>query len=835
MSKFYLAFALAICTLSVSAQSSFQAQPTAYEPNPGSLAELEHYDLVSIDHAAFRDLWAQPFDRFEITLEGLSEAIMPFTLDRIDLRASDYQMVIGSDGQLVRQKLPSAQFLGQLILPAGGKSILTISETFLMMYWQLEDREYFLDPLWRYDPEAPRDVYVLYTSDEVIAPELGCGNDHNHDHDHDEGGGAPPREAQRMMGCVDFEIALAADFELFQDFNNNPVEVENFMLNNLALVQTLYDDEFGEEINFFVTAIYIATSNATDPWTSSTSASDLLGDFRNWGNDGNFCNNFDVATLWTGRNFDGNTIGIAFTPGACSTARYNTVENFSANTTLLRNLLAHELGHNLSAVHVGGFFIMAASINASSAWSNNSVNSINSFVANNQDCFSTCPTSAPPTAAAARFTQVCAGSKIGFFDETIDGAHAYEWQFPGGNPSSSTERNPIVEFNSIGNFTATLTVSNSAGSANAQVPINVTTLSNDRILFYENFEKGFGEITVVNSDNEFGWVRAGVPGNQGQICAFMNNYDYNQPGEEDIMRLPTVDLNGLSTPVLEVEYAYAPFDSDLFDVFHIDVTGDNGSPQRIFTSDANFPTRPAQTTRFIPETENDWCEIQNKCLEIDLSAFDGQSVTIDLVNENGFGNYFFIDNVVVRASCDLSLPVEWLSFRAVAVDKTAVLDWSVIQDDLHAGFQVQRANLSVDNNRVDWQDIGWVDASGPTNQTVEYDYRDENVIPGQTYLYRLRQEDIDGTTSFSEIREVSFEASQQIEIWPNPVLDVVELLTPFEQGSYELLDQLGRTLLMGEFETRRTSVDLSGLASGVYWLRIGNTSAQPELIKLVKR
>ncbi|MEM8584313.1 MAG: M12 family metallo-peptidase [Bacteroidota bacterium] len=834
MTRLYSLLPLLVFGVPLSAQYNYQLNSTNFEPQPESVTSFESYELVSLDHDAFRTMWAQPFDQFDIRLDKTDDFSLAFELNRLEMRSSRYQMTLSENGIIDRQLMPSAQFKGQLTTPNGGTAIMTISENYLMAYWEEGDREFFLDPLWRYEPSAPRDIYILYAADEAIAPEGTCGGDHGELHD-DHDSEPPSRDGARMMTCLDFEIALASDFEMFQQFNNNPNDVENFMLNTLALVQTNYDNEFGNEINFFVTDTYIATSNGTDPWTNDTNAGTLLGDFRSWGNDDNFCNDYDVATLWTARNLNGSTVGIAYRPGACSGSRYNVCQYFTTNTAALRVLWAHEIGHNLSAVHDnGGGLIMSPSVNITNQWSNNSVNSIDAFVANNQDCFSTCPTSPPNAASDALFTQVCAGSTIGFFDETGEGAHTYEWSFPGGTPSSSTERNPKVTYNNPGGFNATLTVSNSAGPATSSVFINVGSQTNDRILFYENFEKGFGDISIINPDNSFGWQRGSVVGNQGQICAFLNNYDYNSPGQEDILELPQVDLSGLSNAVLDIEYAYSPYNDNFVDLFHVDVISSSGT-DRIFTSDDNFPTVPAENgPRFIPEDESEWCAFNNQCLEIDLSSYDGQSITIRLVNENGYGNYLFLDNLVVRASCEISLPVEWLSFRATAQNNAANLSWTVNQDELHAGFEVQRATVS-GGNRLEWENIGWVPTTGQAKDGENYAYVDRNVRTAQTYLYRLLQRDLDGRTSYSEIREVSFGELAETMVWPNPVLATADIATPFSEGKFRLLNPLGQEVFSGQITNFAGRVDLTSLPTSVYWLSIEAEGKEPELIRLVKR
>ena len=63
----------------------------------------------------------------------------------------------------------------------------------------------------------------------------------------------------------------------------------------------------------------------------------------------------------------------------------------------------------------------------------------------------------------------CANNQIVFTDLSynaeIDETWTWNWTFPGGNPSSSTEQNPVVVYSQPGNYEVSLTITNSAGSA----------------------------------------------------------------------------------------------------------------------------------------------------------------------------------------------------------------------------------------------------------------------------------------------------------------------------------------------------------------------------------
>ncbi|MGD2091068.1 MAG: PKD domain-containing protein, partial [Candidatus Aminicenantes bacterium] len=71
----------------------------------------------------------------------------------------------------------------------------------------------------------------------------------------------------------------------------------------------------------------------------------------------------------------------------------------------------------------------------------------------------------PPVADfIANDTNVEEGDSITFTDQSINLPTSWTWSFPGGTPSSSTEQNPTITYNTAGTYNVTLTAANAAGS-----------------------------------------------------------------------------------------------------------------------------------------------------------------------------------------------------------------------------------------------------------------------------------------------------------------------------------------------------------------------------------
>lgn len=71
----------------------------------------------------------------------------------------------------------------------------------------------------------------------------------------------------------------------------------------------------------------------------------------------------------------------------------------------------------------------------------------------------------PPVAEfSANQTSITTGQSVSFTDLSTNNPTSWAWTFTGGTPSSSSTQNPTVTYNTAGNYTVSLTATNSAGS-----------------------------------------------------------------------------------------------------------------------------------------------------------------------------------------------------------------------------------------------------------------------------------------------------------------------------------------------------------------------------------
>lgn len=102
------------------------------------------------------------------------------------------------------------------------------------------------------------------------------------------------------------------------------------------------------------------------------------------------------------------------------------------------------------------------------------------------------------------------------------------------------------------------------------------------------------------------------------------------------------------------------------------------------------------------------------------------------------------------SSACLVEPVELASFEVTTLSNALRLDWKTATETNNHGFYVERRAKDTEGN---WADITFQQGAGTSNQPRQYNYVDESVVTNTTYQYRLRQEDRDGSVSYSGTKE----------------------------------------------------------------------------------
>lgn len=124
--------------------------------------------------------------------------------------------------------------------------------------------------------------------------------------------------------------------------------------------------------------------------------------------------------------------------------------------------------------------------------------------------------------------------------------------------------------------------------------------------------------------------------------------------------------------------------------------------------------------------------------------------------------------VNILADANVSLPISLVNFKAKRKDAaTVALSWETEEESNNGHYEIQRTFTPGSS----FTTIAKVDSKakgGASSQKLLYDANDPNNYRGVTY-YRLMQKDLDGRSTFSEIRTVTgSDALPQVKVWPVP-------------------------------------------------------------------
>jgi hypothetical protein len=188
---------------------------------------------------------------------------------------------------------------------------------------------------------------------------------------------------------------------------------------------------------------------------------------------------------------------------------------------------------------------------------------------------------------------------------------------------------------------------------------------------------------------------------------------------------------------------------------------------------------------------------------------------------------------VIEEACAAGdvLPVTLRSFSAARNNSTVLLRWETVTEQDTRGFYIER------NTGSGWQTLGYVSSksiNGNSNTLLSYDYTDINNAKGITQ-YRLREIDLNGKYSYSQIRSVRAVGQKgKTIVYPNPSTDgrvnVVfnDLNTTRDVSISDLNGRIIRT-----WKGVVNNIQIDNLSAGFYTIRILDTETGEQTVEKV--
>jgi Secretion system C-terminal sorting domain/Metallo-peptidase family M12 len=241
--------------------------------------------------------------------------------------------------------------------------------------------DFYIEPLQKFEKSALPNQYVMYYPKDLTTLNASCGlTTQNNAITYNT------HKTITSAGCKTLELAMAIDYNFYTNYPsvnaaiNRTLEALNLTQANYRMTNGLSDD-----IIFKVTEHYIVTCENCNYWPTTL---DINNNYNNFSANASklFLHPYDIKLLWQNTGGPGSAVGLGSLV-MCGTSGIAVVENYYYNLDATRNILSHELGHNLGCVHNSG--IMNASLNGSNSWSPESITSINNSIAT-LSCLSSC-------------------------------------------------------------------------------------------------------------------------------------------------------------------------------------------------------------------------------------------------------------------------------------------------------------------------------------------------------------------------------------------------------------------------------------------------------------
>ncbi len=253
----------------------------------------------------------------------------------------------------------------------------------------------------------------------------------------------------------------------------------------------------------------------------------------------------------------------------------------------------------------------------------------------------------------SRYQTYCAGSFVQFNDLSWN-AHptSWNWNFPGGNPSSSPDSAPVIQYNTPGVYNVSLTSGNATGSnsvtKNLYIRINGTVTQ--PVPFTESFESPASfpgtDGYILNPDGGNTWQRVTNAGSTGTASIMINNFSGNPASMIDEFISVPVGLTNISSPHLTFKVAYAQRNSSSSDVLKVYESIDCGQTWvlRYTKSGSTLATAGISPGNFIPDPSQ-W-RLEN----VNVPFSNHQNVRFKFQNISGSGNNIYIDDINVTGT-----------------------------------------------------------------------------------------------------------------------------------------------------------------------------------------
>ncbi len=518
---------------------------------------ISRYNIYELDASALHQYLLNAASDNSITIKLGTKSSFNFDLQENKIFKKGIKPKVVTENGIEAGTLSTIKCYQGQVHETGLPVALSVDNEFLSGFITEKGYTLYFEPLSYFIQGAPADYYIFYYADDYhenksfkcLALET---KEYQEQLDHKLKKQVNKPELE-VLSCKEVEIAEASD-KLMCTHYGSVTAVQNRITSVINNVQTNYCCNFNDYLQLKISDWFNVSCTGTDPWTNSTDAELIFYAFADWAP--GYFGQSDIGELFTYRDLDGGTVGVAWVGVVCTPDGFSVIQDWTNNSDLMRVTVAHEIGHNFNCQHdaAGSPYIMAPSVNNTNNWSSLSISAVNAYLPF-LDCLDACAGSNPPVADfTSNIVSGCKALTVNYTDLSSNKPTAWSWTFPGGTPAVSTTKNPVVVYNTPGNYSVSLIATNSSGS-NTITKTNFISVK-DKPKSDFSYIRSQGDVQFTNTSSggiiynwNFGDGKSSIELNPVHI--------YASPGTYSVTLTVNNDC-GISTKTQLIEVIYIP-------------------------------------------------------------------------------------------------------------------------------------------------------------------------------------------------------------------------------------------------------------------------------------
>lgn len=250
---------------------------------------------------------------------------------------------------------------------------------------------------------------------------------------------------------------------------------------------------------------------------------------------------------------------------------------------------------------------------------------------------------------------ICVGQEVEFEDFSYSGINQRTWIFESGNPVVSQQKNPVVVYNTPGQYDVTLASGNDTTAVSTHETNYIRVLDTVRIA--TPFSEGFENINLLTDGENPVWYTESYLGSanwevtdqaaySGSKSVRLNGLDAAN-GEYGELLSQTFDMAHFDSTNASLSFKYSAKrrvgnSGDKLRVFITRNCGDHWSMRKEIKGEDLYTVAGTQSTPFVPQGQDEWREVIISNIS-DLFFTSEFRIKFQLITDNG--NVVYIDDI----------------------------------------------------------------------------------------------------------------------------------------------------------------------------------------------